>query len=298
MILYFFFPQHLLAGNPIDSIQTTPTYQEIPYYLRKLEETDGEGKRMEFLRLIHEAVIHADLSDRRVVKKMEPMLIKIQSAIQNGLDRPNLGGQMGWLGSAVDYFEHNKRRPTLFVSTAAWLGSQSESLNGLEISSFPEKILLHDKPGSTVLIESSNIHEAVIDPTGRRVAFFRTNEEAERVEIWMVDLKSRKPKKISELVSCYTLLFSLNGKYLYLQERPKGGLLESTIYRLSSSGGRAQPIHTGALLETVIKEGPYKGALVIYKRTKHPLGLPDPVCPFLVNESGEEVGRLGGAACR
>ena len=69
----------LLRGLKAEApIPSPPDYKEIPYYLRQLETTDKEDKRVEFDKIIHDAVVNADLSDKKVVRALTPVIQKIQ----------------------------------------------------------------------------------------------------------------------------------------------------------------------------------------------------------------------------
>ncbi|MCB4756692.1 MAG: hypothetical protein LHV69_06625 [Elusimicrobia bacterium] len=276
-----------------------PGYKEIPYYLRKLNETNLEEERIQYDKLIHDAVVNADLSSRRVVKDMEPLTARIKEAVSAGLDRQNISGRATWLASALRYYEREKGRRFVDVLREDCMENQTRGLGGIGLSPFPNKILLLEGETGTLLVEDTGIHEAIISPTNKRVAYFRSSrEDSQSIEIWMVDVKKKKKRKILKWASCQTLLFSLDGGSLYFQERPAGREAESTIYRLSAGGGRPRRVCEGRMLETLIKGGPWKGHLIIYKNTAHPLGIQDEECPFVVRPNGSEVGRLRGMACR
>jgi hypothetical protein len=80
-------------------------YAEIPYYLKQLETTTLEDKKLEFVKIIHDAVVSADFSDKKVLKQMDPIIQKIQIAADSGLDRAYLEGQSTYLMSAIEFYE-------------------------------------------------------------------------------------------------------------------------------------------------------------------------------------------------
>ena len=51
-----------------------PAYKEIPYYLKHLKETDLEDKRLEYNKRIHDAVVSANLSDKKTLKEMRRII--------------------------------------------------------------------------------------------------------------------------------------------------------------------------------------------------------------------------------
>ncbi len=271
---------------------------EIPYYIRQLEQATDESKRMESDKIIHEAIVNADLSDKKTVKKLEPIIGKINAAIAAGLDRAYLEGESMWLGSAVAYFEREKNRPVIEIPESDWMPGQSTSLKGAKISTFPDKIRLLDGGSSKTVAESANIYEAVISPDGKRVAFFRTVEDTGRAEVWIVDVKTLKKKKVASMTSCATILFSLDGKTVFAQEKPKSATEESPVFRVSAGGGTAKEIGTARILETLVAKGRYQGKIIVFKATKHHLGIAQNDCPVAWDESGREIGRLKNASCR
>jgi hypothetical protein len=273
------------------------TYPEIPYYLKQLQETELEGKRVEYNKIIHEAVVSSDLSDPRVVKKMEPIVQKIQMAADSGLDRPYLSGSSMWLNTAIEYFEREKLRRLIELPQSEWMKDQSESQSGLRITTLPEKITLFDGKNNKTVVESANIFEAVISPNGKYVAFSRKTNEETKAEIWVVDLKKLKRKKIASVKSCRTLLFSMNGNTLFFQEEPSSKE-DVPLYAISRSGGKPKMLTKVRLLETLVGSGPYQGNLIAYKAVIHHLGTTSQDCAFVLKENGREVGKIKGGPCR
>ncbi|MCG3205456.1 MAG: hypothetical protein KCHDKBKB_02177 [Elusimicrobia bacterium] len=287
-----------LFSTPISVFSEIATIQEIPYYLKQLQETELESKRMETNKIIHDAVVHADLSNKKTVKTLEPFIARIRLTIQAGFDRPYLEGTSSWLQSAVDYFEREKYRPIINIPMEEWTTTQTSSQDGSQISIFPEKIVLIKEGQARTIAESSNIHEAVISPDSKKVAFFRRSEETPTAEIWVVHLKNLKRKKIITVPSCQTLLFSLNGDHLFIQEKPENNTSESKILRISTGGGKAKTIGKARSLEAVVTTGKYRGGLVVTRMTPHHLGVTLQDCPVAWDEAGKEWGRIQGAACR
>ena len=253
---------------------------------------------MQFNKIIHDAVVSADLSDKKTVKQLEPITQKIQVAIDSGLDRPYLEGQSMWLGSALQYFESQKLRPRVEIPVSDWMPSQAESLNGLRISTYPDKILLQKGNENKVAAQSTNIHEAVIAPTGNRAAFFRKTDDGSKAEVWVINLKNLKRKKVASLPSCVTILFSMDGGRLFMQEKPQSQIEESAVWSVSTGGGSLKQIGTARVLETIVGRGKYKGALVVLKRTPHHLGTTQEDCAYAWGVSGKEIGRLKDGPCR
>lgn len=271
--------------------------QEIPYYLKKLQEADTEGKRMEFNKIIHDAVVSADLSDKKNVAALAPLVPKIQIAIEAGLDRSYLE-ENTWLASAVSYFNREKNRPTVSIPKSDWLSDQTTASNGNKIVIYPEKIFLIEEGKTKVIEESNGIHEAVISPDGRMLAFIRKAKEALSAEVWVVNLKNLKRKKVSDMASCESMLFSIEGNHLYLKEKSLEPDQESTLYKISVNGGKLKSIGRARSLDTLVAKGKYKGALIVYRSTLHHMGVAHQECPVAWDESGKELGRLKDEACR
>ena len=193
-------------------------------------------------------VVTSDLSSKTVIKEIEPIINQILRAMDAGLDRPNLSGQAMWLNSAVTYFERQKLKPLIHIPQSDWSENQMQSQSGLRLSTYPDKIYLHDQSESFALIEKSNIHEAIISPDGKHVAFFRTPDNAsQRAEIWSVTVKKARARKVTEIPSCHTILFSLNGKWIFYQEKPTNRKSESVIGKVSVRGGETKNFRKSAL---------------------------------------------------
>ncbi len=273
--------------------------RDIPASLKKLQETTLEDERVQFNKTIHDAVVSADLSNKKVVRELDPMIVKIRGAMDAGLDRTNIAGQDTWLGSAVRYFYREKLRKFVEIAPSCWMKNQTESLSGLRLSIYPDKILLHKGPETTVLFQGERIHEAVMSPNGRTVAVFRESApDSHQAEIWIVRVKNKKKKKILSWPSCQTLLLSEKGDRLFFQELPSTPTGESAYYSVSVRGGRPRKVGEGRLLETLVVKGPHRGALVVTKNVAHPLGIADVECQEAVMPSGHEVGRIRGELCR
>ena len=288
----------LFALAPTFGAPPVASYQEIPYYLRQLQETQLENKRMECNKIIHDAIVNADLSDKRTVKKMGPIIDKVRIAMDSGFDRAYLEGSSMWLGSAVEYFEREKLRRTVLIPQADWMPVQTTAINGAQISIYPNKILIHQNEKTRTVAESAGIHEAVISPDAKRVAFFRKSDEATKAEVWLVNLKTMKREKLATLPSCATILFSLDGGHLFIQEEPADGNKESAVHRISSGGGSLKQIGTVRTMDAIVSKGKNKGALIVYRLNKHHLGTSQQECPFAWTSSGKEIGRLKDVPCR
>ncbi len=294
----FFLFLTVAVVNAADPAPQQTSYTEIPYYLRQLEMTDLESKRIEFNKIIHDAVANADLSDKKTVKKMEPIIARIRAAIDAKLDRPYIEGQSMWLQSAVDFFEREKNQQVISLPQSDWLPLEAPAKNGARISIFPDKILLLENDKSKVIAQSSNIHEAILSPDGRRVAFFRQTDDTSHAEIWVVDTRKLTRKKIAVYPSCNTLLFSLEGNRLFVQEKPSANNPEPAIHRISLSGGGERVIGKASSLETVVMKGRYEGKIIVYASKTHHLGISKQQCPYAWDASGEKIGRIKDVACR
>jgi hypothetical protein len=275
-----------------------PTYPEIPYYIRQLNETTVEQRRIELTKIIHSGVVNAKLSDKKVVKAMEPTIEKIRGAIASGLDRAYLEGSSMWLGSAVDYFEREKLRPVISIPETNWMPEQISTSDGGRLNTTPDKIWLIKKDKSSLVAESSNIHEAVITRDGKHVAFIRESNDSSRAEIWSVNMKNRVRKKLTTVNSCLTLLISADGRHIFFQERPKDAEKESAVWIIGIGGGKPKKIGQACLLQTIVAKGRYKNALVVYQNRLHPLGIAIQQCAYIWNDGGREIGRLENIACR
>jgi hypothetical protein len=285
----------LFADDVIDG--TPPGYKEVPYYVRKLEETKLEDERVKFGKLIHDGIVNADLSDKRVVREMEATIERIQKDMDSGLDRMSITGQSNWLASAVDYFEREKLKPIIDIPESDWLPDQSKTDSGLALSTFPDKILIHRNGQPEKIVDHTQIHEAVISPDGRRIAYYRLIAEGSpKAEIWTANIATKKKKRLATVESCYTLLYSLDGDRLFYQAQPAKPEAESDIFYLS--GKKGKKITTGRLLETVVSKGRYAGDLIVFKAHLHHLGVSRLSCPYAVTESGSVVGRLVNGPCK
>ncbi len=252
---------------------------------------------MECNKIIHDAIVNADLSDKKTVKKMDPIIDKVRIAMDSGFDRPYLEGTSMWLGSAVAYFEREKLRKTVSIPETDWMTVQTKAANGDEISIYPNKILLHSNEKTRTVAESAGIHEAIISPDGRRVAFFRQSDGSPKAEVWVVNLKNLKRTKVAVLDSCATLLFSLDGGKLYLQETAAGNK-EAALYKVSSGGGSLKSIGTVRSLDAIVAKGKNEGALIVHRFITHHLGTSQQECPIAWGDSGREIGRVKDAPCR
>lgn len=282
-----------------DVSDAPPGYKEIPYYLRKLEETDREDEKVRFGKLIHDAVVNADLSSKKVVKEMEPFIERIQKAMDSGLDRASITGQTQWLASAVTYFEQEKLQPVVSIPETDWLPDQSKAKDGRTISTYPEKVLVHYNGQSEQVAEHTSIHEAVLSPDGRFLAYYRLiDPKGKKAEIWLVNVSTKKKKQLATVDSCYTLLFSLDSGKLYFQTIPSSPGAESDVFVVSRGGGRPKQIAKATILQTVVEKGDYRGNLILYRKTLHHLGVSQLECPYAYKENGQNLGRLVNATCR
>src|SRR5262249_3500877 len=161
---------------------------------------------------------------------------------------------------------------------------------------YPERLLLSDGNKSATVVESSNIHEGVLSPDGKRVAFARQPEGQDKAEIWIANAAKRTRKKLATVPSCFTLLFSRQGDRLFFQEKPKDNQSESGLWTLSAGGGKPKLIGSVRLLQTLVEKGRYQGDLVVYRLSKHHLGTAMQECPFLLDPSGREMGRIKDVA--
>jgi hypothetical protein len=274
-----------------------PGYKEIPYYLRKLEETTLEDERVRFAKFLHDAVVNANLADRRVVKEMEPFIERLQKAMDSGLDRVSITGQTNWLGSAVEYFEREKNKPVIEIPEEYWLVNSTVS-TGVVLSTFPDKILVHKNAVSTEVVQHSNIHEAVLSPDARWIVYYRLIAPPEKkAELWLVNVANKRKKLIAVVNSCYTLLFSRDGGKIFFQSVPAKPKEESDVFVVSRGGGRPKLLTHATLLQSVVEKGPYRGNLILYRKTLHHLGVTNLECPFAYSEGGENRGRLVNATC-
>ena len=279
-------------------LAVTASYTEVPYYLNKLQETQIDGERLRLNKIIHDAIVTADLSDKKVVKEMEPIIAKVQVAISTGLDRPYLEGESTYLASAVNFFEKEKLHPVVDVPELDWAQPQTTAKNGFRISTFPDRILLHEGDKTRTATESSNIHEAVISPDGRRIAYFRTSDDGSQAELWEVETKKLHRKKIATMKSCLTLLFTADGDRILFQEVPDGPNAESALYSVSPSWGKPKEIAQVRLLQTNVEKGKYKGDVVVYKAMAHPMGTTIRDCAAIISPSGKDIGRTKDGPCR
>jgi hypothetical protein len=274
------------------------TYPEIPYYLRQLGEATAEQRRVELTKIIHDAVVNTDLSDKKTVRAMEPIIAKIRIAMDSGLDRPYLEGVSMWLGSAVDYFDREKLQATVEVPESDWLASQTITADGGRLNITPDKIWLIHKENSLLVAESSNIHEAVITPDGKRAAFVRESKDGNRAEIWTVNMKNRVRQKLAEVASCMTLVLSADGGRIFFQEKLAGSGKGSNVWAIKFSGGKPKKIGEARLIQTVVAKGKHAGALVVYKNRIHHLGTTVQECAYIWDANGRNLGRIRNVACR
>jgi len=274
-------------------------YQEIPDVLKKLEATQLEGERIQYNKIIHDAIVHADLINKHVVKKMIPIIKEIQVAIDSGLDRLNISGQAYWLASAINYFDQEKLQKKIEIPPSDWMSNQKETSLDQKISVFPDKIILYEGKKSTPVFVGSHIHEAIISPDGKWVAFFKLIDPALKdAEIYSLDLKKKNLRKLAHVSSCYTLLFSLDGKTIFFQEARTSPEKESGIFRVKTKGGRVQPLGHARVLQTIVEKGPHKGNLILYRNFLHHLGVSRLECPVAITPSGKELGKLPENLCR
>ena len=283
---------------PSDSNAPAASYAEIPYYLNKLQEAQLEDEKLRLNKVIHDAIVNANLSDKKVVKEMDPIIEKVQAAAAAGLDRAYVEGQSRWLSSAINFYQHERLHPIVDVPEMDWAQPQVSAKNGLRISTFPDRILLHEGEKTRTATESSNIHEAVISPDGRRIAYFRTSDDESKAEIWVVDTRKLKRRKVASVKSCLTLLFSEDGGRIFFQEVPDGPNAESALLSVGSGGGTPKKLADVRLLQTIVEKGKFKGDVVVYKALTHPMGTTIRDCAALVTPSGKEVGRLKDGPCR
>lgn len=294
-LLAFFALAPSLSAEPLEPAAAPPGYKEAPYYLRKLAETDQEGKRYEFNKLIHDAIVNADVSDRTTARRMAPIVDKVRAAIQAGLDRPYLEGRSMWLGSAVAFYDREKDRRLVSCPPSEWYGEQSRSRTGAAIASFPDKILLLQGDANMTLVEESGLLESVISADGRRVAFAKT--AGEKTEVWTIDTRNGRKRRIGTFESVRTILFSLDGDRVFVQERGERNNEESAVFRVGAKGGRAKPIGRVRLLKSVVEKGRHRGRIVAEKDRPHHLGLTPLRCAYVIREDGREIGRIREIPC-
>lgn len=290
-----------LANLSVFAHGKTPTpspIDEIPKLLERLTTTALEDERLESAKKIHDIVVESDLTNPKAVKRLDPIIDEIRIAMDSGFDRTNISGQAMWLGSAVDYYEEVKLRPVIDVPESDWAPAEETALSP-KLSTYPDKIMVHTGPTSVTVVQSSNIHEAVLSPDGTKVAYFRRGDSGDAMEIWVARIRNKRQKRVAVVPSCYTLVFSLKGNRVYFQSRPKKAGEDSTVFSVSASGGKVKPIHAASLLETVVLRGKYRGHLVVYKPTAHPLGIAERVCAHIVHSgNGREIGRVRNGPCR
>jgi dipeptidyl aminopeptidase/acylaminoacyl peptidase len=202
-----------------------------------------------------------------------------------------------WLNSAIEYFEREKLKKIVDIPQDDWMKDQSESLTGLRITTLPDKVVLINGKTNKTVVESANIYEAVISPNGKNVAFSRKTNEDASAEIWIVDMKSLKRKKITTVKSCRTLLFSMDGGRLFFQEEPSSKS-DVPFYSVSRGGGKPKMLGKVRLIETLVAKGPFKGSLIAYKAVIHHLGTTSQDCAFALSENGREIGQLKNGPCR
>lgn len=274
-------------------------FREIPFYIEKLKKTDLEDKRVEYSKIIHDSIVNADIGNSSVARRIQKQIPALKAVIEDGLDRKNITDQFGWIASAVDFFEKEKLRPIVDIPVAFWRMPQTKSDTGVQISAFPNRVLLHEKGLTITLTASTNIHEAIISPDGKYAAFFRTkNSYSEPAEVWVMDLKKRRGKKVADLPSCQTILFSNRSDRLLIQEKPASPNEESQVYKTPVRKADLTPLFMARRLETVVEKGPHKDQLIVYKKSAHPLGNPFYECPYAFKLSGREIGRIKGGPCR
>jgi hypothetical protein len=131
-----------------------------------------------------------------------------------------------------------------------------------------------------------------------RVAFFRRKDENSKAEVWVVNVKTARRKKMADVVSGLTLLFSLNSRHIYVQELPKNAEEESKIYSVSLWGGKPKLVGRARMLETILDNGPYRGDMVVFKTVKHHLGITAEDCAFVMTPGGKLLGRIKTGPCR
>jgi hypothetical protein len=103
---------------------------------------------------------------------------------------------------------------------------------------------------------------------------------------------------LAKTTSCRGLLFSLDGSRLLFQEKADGnGGEESQIYVISTSGGRAEAFTRGRELVSVVKEGKFKGALILRQERLHHLGVTRLNCAYAFSSGGKNLGRLKNISC-
>jgi len=287
-----------LSAQEKNVLDETPSYKEISYYLNKLYSTQREEERIQYNKIIHDAVVNADLSSKKVVKEMTPIIEKISKAVADNLDRTNISGREGWLTSAINFFKNEKLVPGVSVPSENWFGPQEEGRDGTQITVFPDRVMVMKGGETQTIVRGNNIHEAVISPDGRKVAFFQVEKESGPAEIWIFDIKREKKKKIAVVESCFTLLFSNDGGRVFFQALKKDGETESDISVISANGGKPRFLLKGSILDTLVASGSYRGYLIVYRRGISHLGTPGAECAYLFNSNGKLVGRIKGPVCR
>jgi Tol biopolymer transport system component len=175
--------------------------------------------------------------------------------------------------------------------------TQTFSLSGLRITVFPDKIYLHENQQKKVIVQQPNIHEAILSPDGKWLAFFTEDPATYEASIWIMSLKKRKTQLLTKANTGMSLLFSLDGDRLFYQEKPEKEGEESQIYSISSSGGRAERFTRGRELVGVVKQGKYKGALILRQERLHHMGVTKLNCAYALSTGGKNLGRLKNINC-
>ncbi|MFN0118861.1 MAG: hypothetical protein ACKVQC_11305 [Elusimicrobiota bacterium] len=292
--IFFFISSTFLYSQ---SVPYVPDIKELSYYLRQLESEKDETKILELNRLIHDGIVNAKLGDKKVLKELLPVIERVQIAMDSGLDRVNLTGEEKWLHSAMLYYEQEKNRQVIEVNETDIMTDQTQSLQDEKISVFPEKIIYIKNDQASPLIESTHINEAVVSPNGQDIGYCRNTDG--HGEIWTIQVKNKKNRKVASSKGCRTLLFSSDSQQLFFQEDLSPNQRQSTVYRVPVSGGTKKSLGEFRFLQGIVIKGKYKGCVIALKNRKHHLGIANLDCTYAISGSnGKEVGRLLNIPCR
>ena len=158
------------------------------------------------------------------------------------------------------------------------------------------------------LTHGGNYGEPSLSPDERTVAFIRedskSNVEGEsgRTSLWVADgvsgtirkLLSPNPRDEAErnLESFGNPIFSLDGGYVYVEA--EAWATSHAIHQVSVATGKKHFV-VGGSLHGILRNGPYRGYLVVNEHRYHPapeFGSYDP--DFIIRPDGKEILRVPG----
>ena len=174
-----------------------------------------------------------------------------------------------------------------FLTLAAALTLHTAAVAAPSVSEEFGNIIFHDAQGvSRPLTSDHHSGKPVLAPDGRTLAWIHVDRkagddplQAGQTSVWIADALSGGGRKLAgstndadlkaEIVNPESVAFSLDGGYLYITSQL--GATSPGIHQIKLGAG-TQRFITGGSLNGVIRNGPYRGFLLVGEHRYYPQG--------------------------